>query len=1161
MQLDGSELRLSATDLASHLGCAHLTGLEGLAARRRAKRPDLRRPMLDLLIQRGLAHEKAYLDFLRDQHGVANVVELDAVGNEATLREATLEAMRAGAGAIAQAALGEGRWRGRADVLRRVEQPSGLGAWSYEVVDTKLASETRAGTLLQLCLYTELVAGIQGREPARMFVVTPGLYATPQEYRTSDFTAYYRLVRRRLEALVDGAAAQAASPTELATYPDPVPQCDVCRWWSDCQARRRSDDHLCQVAGATRLQQRELRARGIDTLAKLAQIALPLEPRPARGSPESYERVHHQARLQLVSREQNAPVYELLSPAAADEGLARLPEPSPGDVFLDLEGNHFIDRGGREYLFGWIELDAAGAPQAHQLWAIDATRERSAFEQLIDALLARWERDPGMHVYHFGHYEPSALKRLMGRHTTRESELDRLLRGQRFVDLHTVVRQGLRAGVERYGLKDLEVLHDFAHEQDLRAAAQHLRVVERALELRDPDAIAPETREAVAAYNREDCASTRSLRDWLEQRRTELAAMGAELPRPAGGAGDPPASVDERQQRIEKLFERLVLDVPAARDARSDEQQARWLIAHMLDWHRREDKATWWERYRLLELAAEELADEKAGLAGLTLVGKVGGTATCPIHRYRFPAQDHDVRKGQTAFAQGDPEELGEVVELDTGCGEVDIKKRGKKSNLHPAALFTHDHVRPEPLPDSLEALAGIVLEHGMAAPGPARAARDLLLRRAPRGLSTDPRGGSLQHADEDLAAAARRMALALDGGVLPVQGPPGAGKTYLGARMICDLVRAGRKVGVTAVSHKVIRNLLEGVVQAAQESGLAITCMHKLGSKSPRKHDNEGPIREAHSNAELDAALANGQIQVGAGTAWLWSRDDAAQTLDVLVVDEAGQMSLANTLCAARAAHSMILLGDPQQLEQPLQGSHPEGTDASALQHLLGEHDTLPADRGLFLSETWRLHPSICEFTSQLFYEGRLRSREGKGLEQQGLAGPTRFAGSGLWLVPVEHEGNTSASPEEAERVALLLRELLQPEVRWRERGGAWRPLELADVLVVAPYNAHVRALQVRAQEEDLPDARIGTVDKFQGQEAPVVIYSMATSSPEDAPRGLDFLYDLHRLNVATSRAQGVCILVANPRLLEPDCRTPHQMRLANALCAYVERAQVAPA
>ena len=428
------------------------------------------------------------------------------------------------------------------------------------------------------------------------------------------------------------------------------------------------------------------------------------------------------------------------------------------------------------------------------------------------------------------------------------------------------------------------------------------------------------------------------------------------------------------------------------------------------------------------------------------------------------------------------------------------------------------------------------------------RAARDLLLRSAPR--LDPPPGDRLYHEGEELLAAARRLVLELDGGVLPVQGPPGAGKTYMGARMICELVRAGRKVGVTAVSHKVIRNLLEAVVEAADEQGLDVQCLHKV---SDRSDDLPDGIAETTTNPGLLKALTNGEVQVGAGTVWAWARPDFEGAVDVLVVDEAGQMSLANTLAASQAARSLVLLGDPQQLEQPIQGSHPEGADVSALEHLLEGHETISDERGLFLSETWRLHPTICEFTSELFYEGRLGARPGR--EIQRLVGPTPFTGAGLWFAPVEHAGNQSSSPEEVARVADLYASLLAGDATWVDPDGVEAPLSPADVLVVAPYNAQVGALSER-----LPEARVGTVDKFQGQEAPVVIYSMATSAPEDAPRGMEFLYSLHRLNVATSRARCVCILVGSPRLLEPECRTPHQMRLANALCRYVELARAWP-
>jgi uncharacterized protein len=363
---------------------------------------------------------------------------------------------------------------------------------------------------------------------------------------------------------------------------------------------------------------------------------------------------------------------------------------------------------------------------------------------------------------------------------------------------------------------------------------------------------------------------------------------------------------------------------------------------------------------------------------------------------------------------------------------------------------------------------------------------------------------------------------------------------------MILDLVRKGRKVGVTAVSHKVIRNLLEEVVRAGAEESVSVRCMHRVSEKSGRASPD--------IDEETDAGKAVKQIlerkyDVVGGTAWVWAREDLAGATDVLVVDEAGQMSLANVLACAQAATNIVLLGDPQQLEQPQKANHPDGAELSALEHLLEGHDTMPEARGLFLGETWRLHPALCAFTSDMFYEGKLMPHA--GLSAQEVAGPTGFCGAGLFYVPVKHHGNQNASQEEASCVAEIVRELTQPGVTWRDRHGVVKPVALADILVVAPYNAQVAAIASRS-----PGVRVGTVDKFQGQEAPIVVYSMATSTPEDAPHRMEFLFSRHRLNVATSRARSVCILVGNPELFELECRTPEQMRMANAFCAYLERA-----
>ncbi|MGH2375550.1 MAG: DEAD/DEAH box helicase [bacterium] len=558
----------------------------------------------------------------------------------------------------------------------------------------------------------------------------------------------------------------------------------------------------------------------------------------------------------------------------------------------------------------------------------------------------------------------------------------------------------------------------------------------------------------------------------------------------------------------------------------------------------------WWEFFRLHQMADDELLDERAGIAGLVFERRLETTKRgVVVDRYQFPPQDTDFDEQDDAFEPRSekPSPIAKVEAIDLEHRTIDLRKGVVRVDHHPTALFKHDKVSNPEAVGALLRLGEFVRDHGIDGAGRHRAARDLLLRHNPRLIA----GESLRRPPESTVACARRVVLALDGGVLAIQGPPGAGKTFTGARTIIDLVRAGKKVGVTAVSHKVIRNLLDEVVRAAAEEKVRVRCMHRVSDKS--KTTRAG-IEEETDAGKAVAKILSREYDVVGGTAWVWSKEDLAESISALVVDEAGQMSLANVLACAQAATNLVLLGDPQQLEQPQKASHPEGSELSALEYLLEGHDTMPEERGLFLGETWRLHPSICSYTSELFYEGKLGPHP--GLATQVVSGPTPYSGTGLFYVPVVHEGNQNSSTEEAERVAEIVKGLVAPGMTWTNRHGETKPLTLDDVLIVAPYNAQVSEIAER-----IPGARIGTVDKFQGQEAPVVIYSMATSSPEEAPHGMEFLFSRHRLNVATSRARCVCILVGNPQLFKPDCRTPQQMRMANAFCRYLELARTADA
>ena len=1147
MRAFGASIALSATDLSNFLGCRHRTALDMAAALGLRTRPYFSDPLLDVLMKRGLEHERAYVASLAAAGH--EIVDLSHLEKTTARLEPTARAMHERAAVIVQGALQHGRWFGLPDVMRRVEAPSKLGDWSYEIIDTKLALETRAGTILQLGLYSEMLAALQGARPDRFHVVTPDRESPVRTYRVDDYAAYVRLLRARMEATVD-----LGHEVVFETHrPEPVELCDVCPWITECRACWRREDHLSLVAGIARLHRRELEARDIRTLAALAQLPWPLEFRPGRGSAESWARVRDQARLQLASREKPPPPAYELRTVAEGAGLCRLPEPCPGDVFLDLEGDPFAAEGGREYLFGVVTLDESGAPHYREWWAFDERDERAAFKTVMDLIVETARLHPGMHVYHYAPYEPSAFKRLMGRYATRERELDALLRGERFVDLYAVVRQGMQAGIERYSIKNLEVFYGFERAVDLPDAGRCRALLEHGLELRCIETVPQDVRDAVAGYNRDDCLSTLRLRDWLETVRAELEASGTAVPRPDVQAGDPSEAVDERTRRIEALRVRLLDGVPEARDERTGEQQARWLMAYLLDWHRREDKAGWWEYFKLIRLPEEDLLDEPQAVAGLELVERVGhplnrkGKPTrSVIDRYRYPDQEMEIDRGAELKLQtGQP--FGNVVVADRLARTIDIVKGPSRADIHPAALFAHTYIDTRLLEETLCELGDAIASDRSWSAGPAfvnPVARELLLRHPPR-----IRSGTFDRArDEQVLDFAVRIGCDLDDSVLAIQGPPGSGKTFTGSHMIPELVARGKKVGVVGPSHKVIENLLQAVVKRATAIGTPI----RVAQKAPEDDDPDATagILTIAGNEEALAALQSGDAQVLGGTAWLWVRPELAGAVDVLFVDEAGQLSLANALAVSRAARCMVLLGDPQQLDQPQKGSHPDGVRASALEHILDGHQTIPVERGIFLDVTWRLAPSICAFTSEVFYEKRLESRA--GLERQVLR-RAGLEGSGLWVVEVSHDGNRNFSVEEVEVVRRLVAGLTEPSSHWVDADGDEHQVTSADVLVVAPYNAHVTRL---AEALAGTGVRVGTVDRFQGQEAPIVIYSMATSRPQDAPRGMEFLYSLNRLNVATSRARCSAILVASERLFEPECRTPRQMQLANALCRFRELA-----
>jgi predicted RecB family nuclease len=1125
MKLHNETLLLSATDLSNHLYCHHLTELNRQVALGKLKRPYRNDPALEVLEKRGREHEQAYVDYLRSSG--KSVIDLRGQNVESTI-----DAMRKGFDVIVQARLEAEPWMGLADILIRQNGTSNFGDYCYEIQDTKLAQNTRAATILQLCLYTDLLERLQGMRPKKMYVVKPGDKFTTEQYFYSDFKAYYRLCRTNYEKKI--------ALGGIETYPEAVEHCGICSWWSTCDKRREADDHLSLVAGMRNAHIHELHKQDITTLKTFAR-AEELET-PDRGNKESLLKRQSQAKVQLDGREQEKLLYKLL-PIEPGRGLHRLPQPGRGDIYFDIEGDAFYPDGGLEYLLGYAFRDDSSTLVYNKLWATTRQEEKKAFQEFMTVVTARHKKYPDFHIYHFAPYEPSALKRLARVHAVYEKEIDDLLREQRFVDLHAVFKEALLASVKRYSLKDLEKFTAYIRKADLHHAGKARKAVECALELNEYNSLPTETLDTVVVYNEDDCLATEALHAWLEKLRADLVNEGYDFRRPAVSENDVSEKLQNQEIRSLSLFTSLTNNLPDDRDSWSEEQHARWLLAHQIDYFRREDKSAWWEYFRVHEMDEEELLDERKAIAGLTFLCEVPKKKNerNVTHRFRYPPQELSISEGDRVDeVKGDV--IGEVTAISPEQCTIDIKRASKTVDRTPTAIHVYDRIDPGTLWTSIMNLAQEIDDDGLDHKWPHHASKDLLLRRKPQLNGGKEGANSLP--GEDIVDTAIRIALDLNKSILPVQGPPGTGKTYTGAKMIISLIKAKKKIGVTAISHRVVTTLFEKVKELADNENFSLGFVHKV--TNTMDYLPEWIVQEKDKSKVLTAIQSN---NVAGGTAWLWADDEMNDCLDYLFIDEAGQMSLSQALAASRAAKNIILLGDPQQLEQPQKGAHPEGSDVAALTYLLEGRPTMPEGKGLFLGVTRRLHPHIAKFTSEIFYEEKLTSLP--GLENQVVSGGTPFDGAGLFYRPVVHSGRQNSSIEEVSAIKNIVDNLVST-ANWTDATNITRKLTKTDILVVAPYNAQVGLLI-----EALPGIAVGTVDKFQGKEAPVVIYSMTSSSVHDAPRGMTFLFNPNRLNVATSRAKSVCILIASPLLFEADCNTIEQMRWANALCRYRELAK----
>src|SRR5438094_783738 len=826
--LDG-RLIVSPSDLTGFLECEHLRQQELAAARGEIARAERKDPELEILTRRGLEHEARHLASLRTGH--RRVVEFPFPdGTTAGLTQAhaqTVDAMTEGVDVIYQGTFFDGRWRCHPDFLLRVDRPSKLGAYSYEVADAKLARKAKAAAVLQCCVYAEQVAAVQGLEPEHITLILGG--GTEEELRLKDYGAYYRSVKRQFEEVVfpstskDGQAA--------VTYPDPVDHCRICRWIDVCEARRRKDDHLCLVAGMRRDQTRRLNLAGIKTVTELG--ASPID-QPIHGVNEmALSRLRQQARLQVEQRRSDTLPFEVLPPLGEHLGFQALPAPTPDDLFFDMEGDAFVGDNGIEYLFGIWEAEREGRVGVHHtFWGHDPDEEKRAFEQVVDFLIDRLSRNPHLHVYHYAPYEPNALKWLASTYATREAEVDRLLRGRVLVDLYRVVRQSVRIGTESYSLKELESLFRGKRSTEIVDAAGSIVAYEDWLESRDQRLL-----DEIGRYNEDDCISTAQLRDWLEARRLEAIAQYGEIPRPGPEEVEPSDTLRDIDERTAVLVDRLLKGVPEEANDRSREQQARYLLAHSLNWHRREGKSEWWEYYRKCSLTDEQLVEDREAIGAIEFRGEVRQENRSNVFRYWFdPNQEYKIGVGDQPYDPRREAGAGEVVAIDPIAGWIELSRGVKSESPHPTSLIPASPFGTKEQRDALMRLGQRVADHGFAGTGPYQAARDLLCLEPPR-IDGVIEGAPLVQAGERARDVAKLLTPRLNNTYLAIQGPPGSGKTTIGAELILNLVKQGKRVGITANSHKVIGNLLDKTMGEARRRGQVDRALQKATNVSDASH------------------------------------------------------------------------------------------------------------------------------------------------------------------------------------------------------------------------------------------------------------------------------------------------------------------------------------
>ena len=1129
MKIKKGKFFISPSDLNNFVACKY-TALNEIKYHNKEIKKNEDKANDKLWKEMGIEHEKKHFKILKDKYKKSISIKSDLDENDRF--NETVRAIQKGYDLIYHAYLVDENFRGEADFLIKCDTPSELGDYSYEVYDTKITRNLKPRHVTQITAYSDMLGKIQKLMPQKMYLIDGS--DELHSFKTIEYIELFNHGKKEFVKFLSNTVKE-------KLYPEKCSYCNLCNWKDECDQIWEKDNYVNLVAGSNKSQIEKLKknkVRTVEQLAKTKLIATDL-----KINTESFEKIKSQAELQEEKRLTGEDKIIFLDPDYG-KGFYKLPKPDDGDVFFDIEGFPRMDRP-FEYLHGLYYKDK-GKLKFKDLWAknYDKKSEKNIFIELINFFEKRFEEYPNAHIYHYAPYEKRAVRELATVYSSEFSKgdivNDNLLRKEKYVDLFAIAKQSIRTSERDMSLKSIEKFYDFKRKADIVKADDSVSKYDNWITTKNE-----KYKQDIIDYNEEDCVSTYHLREFLVKNKPETIDWFLKQ-EPAKNEDQAPSKY--RRKEPNKLSrEEVEVDLNNRLEKKKNKSNKKFVenLKNFIGFHWKSNKPEFWEVFDRAEKTHLELEDDTECIANCVLVNdKPKVTDDGSIYSYRFNDQNYKLKEGKAAFDVHQIKGIGTIYSIeekfpDKNVIKIFVSKRRK--NVEMPSLLTLGNGTPPQVHQHDQALNKFLEDYIKNDGKNYKSIMDMLERSSPdvKGVKE---GSNLIDEDKDLISQSFEIIKNLNNSYLTIQGPPGTGKTYSSANIIIELMKSGKKVGVTSNSHEAIKTLLIALEQQAESQNFEFSGMRK--ARSSDKYDWKF-IKDITTGKPLNFD----DYSLYAGTSWFFVDPRMNKALDYLFIDEAGQVALGTTIANATSAKNLVLIGDQMQLSQPMRAKHEGYARMSSLDFVLEDKDTIPADKGVFLNVTRRLNNKICNYISSSFYDSRLTSDPITETRSVSLK-LDPIKNEGLFYVPIEHSGCSQRSDEEADLVEKTYNKIINKEFKAGKNIGK---ISSKDIMVVAPYNAQANNIRERLKKE-YDDVRVGTIDLFQGQEAKVVLISMTTSDVESLPRHKDFFFSRNRLNVAISRAECVAIIIFNENLLLASASSIKEMKLMNSFCKLLK-------